>query len=245
MAVRLRGLLALAACSFVAVSPSVATGGGGRTIAEAPQVALGQQQLNSVNGIDFYRVALRGGDQLTLQYGPQHQYGWAEVCLFQPGVSDTTVGNQPCYASKRTLSEDSFTVSARVPGDWVIAMVPYPGCERNGILDLRCTAGMQYFLTAYVKHETTMALHAPNAIRRGSWFSFRGHLGGATGLVVLDRSWDGGSHWFAFALKRVESDGRFSGRLRVRRAGTLRIRASFPEAPLYAASAATVSVRVV
>jgi hypothetical protein len=243
--VRLRGLLALTACSLVAVSSTSATAGGGRTIAEAPQIALGQQQLNSLNGIDFYRVALRTGDHLTLRYGPQHQYNWAEICLFQPGVSDTTVGNQPCYASKHTLSEDSFTVTARMPGDWVIAMVPYPGCERNGIIDLRCTTGLQYFLTAYVKHETTMTLRAPNAIRHGSWLSVSGHLGGAAGLVVLDRSWDSGRHWSAFALKRVGSNGGFSARLRVRRTGTLRVRASFPEAPLYAASAATVSVRVV
>jgi hypothetical protein len=232
-------------CVFAAVSSTAASGGGGTTIAEAPQIALGQEQLNSVNGIDFYRVALRSGDQLTLRYGPQHQYSWAEICIFQPGISDTTVGNQPCYASKHTLSEDSFTVTARIPGDWVIAMVPYPGCERNGMLDLRCTTGLQYFLTAYVKHETTMTLRAPNATRRGSWLSISGHLGGATGLVVLDRSWDGGRHWSAFALKRVRTNGRFSGRLRVRRTGTLRIRATFPEAPLYVASSATVSVRVV
>jgi hypothetical protein len=243
--VGLRGLLLLVVCSVAAASPTAAAAGGGRTIAEAPQIALGQQQLNSLNGIDFYRVALRSGDQLTLRYGPQQQFNWAEVCLFQPGISDATVGNQPCYASKNTLSEDSFTVTARIPGDWVIAMVPYPGCERSGILDLRCSSGLQYFLTAYVKHKTTLTLRAPNAIRRGSWLSVNGHLGGTTGLVVLERSWDGGSHWSAFALKRVGSNGRFNGRLHVRRAGTLRVRATFPEAPMYAASTATVSVRVV
>ena len=118
---------------------------GGRTIADAPQIAFGQQQLNSLNGIDFYRVALRTGDELKVRYGPQQYLHHAEICIFQPGVTDTTVGNQPCYAAKNTFSDDSFTVSARIPGDWVIAMV-LPGL-RDGILDLRCTIGLQYVLT--------------------------------------------------------------------------------------------------
>ena len=91
MAVGLRGLLLLVVCSVAAASPTAAAARGGRTIAEAPQIALGQQQLNSLNGIDFYRVALRSGDQLTLRYGPQQQFDWAEICLFQPGISDATV----------------------------------------------------------------------------------------------------------------------------------------------------------
>jgi hypothetical protein len=122
---------------------------------------------------------------------------------------------------------------------------PCPGCVRNGILDRRCTTGLQYFLTAYVKHQTTTTLRAPNAVRHGSWLSLTGHLTGATGSVVLEQSWDGGSHWSAFGLKHVGAAGSFKARLHVRRKGTLRVRASFPEAPLYAPSSATVSVRVV
>lgn len=242
---RTRGLLAALVCLAALGSVAVAAGGGGRTIADAPQIPLGQQQLNSLNGIDFYRVTLRQGDQLTVRYGPQQSFRWAEICIFQPGVSDTTVGNQPCYAAKNTVTDDFFTLSARVSGDWVIAMVPYPGCDKNGFLDFRCTTGLQYFLTAFVKHATSITLRAPNAVRHGAWLSLNGHLGGAAGSVVLDQSWDGGSHWSAFALKRVHSGGRFSARLHVRRKGTVRVRASFPEAPLYAPSSVTVSVRVV
>lgn len=242
---RARGLLTAATLAVVLLLPAGGLASGGRTIADAPQILVGQQQVSALNGIDFYRVALRAGDQLTVRYGPQQALHWAEICIFQPGVTDATVGNQPCYASKNTLSDDSFTVTARIPGDWVIAMVPYPGCDKDRILDLRCTVGLQYVLTAYVKHQTAVTLQAPNAMRHGSWLSLSGHLKGATGSIVLEQSWDSGAHWSAFALKRVGSSGGFKARLHVRRRGALRVRASFPEAPLYAPSSATVSVRVV
>ena len=240
-------MLALVAVSAWTVRALAAPTGGGSSIASAPTIPLGQQQVNAVNAIDFWRVPLKGGDQLTLRYGGQTHEANVEVCVLTPDVSDLTVGNQPCYAHKSVYgfsSPDSLTMSPRTPGTWTIAVVPYPGCENNGILDLRCKTGLQYYLTAFVKHPTKMTLTGPNLARRRVAFIVHGRLTGVRGSVLLESSPDHGAHWSTIAVKRTTSTGAFSQRLRFRSAGTVMIRASYPEAPSYVASSATVSVRV-
>src|SRR5215210_6037171 len=127
-------VFASVACA-AAVAVSVALGGGGRTMASAPMIPFGQEQLNTLNGIDFWRVPLREGDRLTLIFGPQQQGRWVEVCLLTPDVSDTTAGNQPCYARLADVSDNKTTLDARPGGNWTLAVLPYPGCESGGILN--------------------------------------------------------------------------------------------------------------
>src|SRR5262245_11361731 len=108
-------LLAVSLCALVvgAGLSEAADAGGAPTIAAAPLIAVGQAQVNAVAGIDYWRVRLREGDHLMLQYAPQKEFSWVEVCLYRPGVTDGTVASQRCYAGGQTLNHGSLTISAR------------------------------------------------------------------------------------------------------------------------------------
>jgi hypothetical protein len=135
------------AAAFVATAAAVALltgsaiGAGGRTIATAPTMPFGQQQLNTLSGIDYWRLPLKEGDRLTIDYGPQQKFDWVEVCLQTPDVTDTTFGNQPCYARQANLQESKLTLDVRPGGLWTLAVVPYPGCDSGGIINPRCSSG--------------------------------------------------------------------------------------------------------
>jgi len=64
------------------------------------------------------------------------------------------------------------------------------------------------------------------------------------GRVLLETSLNNGE-WKTLSIQRVDRAGRFTANLRARQAGSLRVRATFPETPQYAGSSATVTVRVV
>jgi len=224
---------------------SSALAGGGRTLESAPTILLGEEQLNSVSGIDFWRIALKDNDRLTLHYGGQSNGSGVEACLLTPDVTDATVGNQRCYDDERTFGDGSLTLDARPAGLWTLALFGYPSsCQSGGILNLRCTTSVSYHLTAYVKHRTRMTLTAPSIVRHGARFSARGNLSGTRSKLLVQQSWNGGG-WRTAAVVKPGSNGAFSVRFRAKRAGTLRIRALFPEAPLYLGSSAIASVRVV
>jgi hypothetical protein len=217
---------------------------GGRTIASAPPLPLGQQQLNSLDGIDFWKLHLSLGDRTTIRFGPQTNASYVEVCLLPPGVTDTTVGNTTCQTREAVLQDGSFTFDARPGGDWTVAVLPYPGCESSGILNLRCNSFVSYYLTAFAKHVTHLSLRAPSVARRGSTFYANGQLAGAHGAVVAQQSWNGG-RWAASSLVRASASGAFRIRLRPKRSGLLRTRVTYPDGPLYVGSVATTSTRVV
>jgi hypothetical protein len=245
MRLRLRSAVLSAAFTFTALLLAAAgLAGGGRTIAAAPTIALGEEQVNSVSGIDFWRISVRDNDRMTLRFGPDS--GWAELCLLTPDVTDTTVGNQRCYATKNAYSDTSMTLDVRPGGLWTIAMLPYSAnCESGGILNLRCTSGVSYHLTAYVKHRTRMSLQAPTIARHGAKFYARGTLTGVHATVVLQQSWNGGG-WRAVSLvKPSPTTGTFRVQVKAARTGILRLRAMLPEAPTYLGATAIASVRVV
>jgi hypothetical protein len=239
---RLALILIVAAAACVAGAAALA--GGGSTIASAPTIPLGEEQLNSLRGIDFWRIPLQENDRLTVRYGPQTYGNFVEICLLPPDVTDTTVGNQRCYETSSSFSDHDVTLDVRPGGLWTIALLPYPGCESNGILNLRCTSGVSYHLTAYVKHRTRMTLHAPTIVRRGARFTAHGSLTGTRNPIIVQQSWNGGG-WSRVGVLRPSASGAFSIRVRPVRAGALRIRAMFPEAPTYLGSSAVASVRVV
>jgi len=64
---------ACAAACVVAGTLAAAAAAGAPSIAAAPLISVGQQQVTAVAGIDYWRVRLRQGDRLTLQYGPQKE----------------------------------------------------------------------------------------------------------------------------------------------------------------------------
>jgi hypothetical protein len=237
------GVIGGAALAVVALASAAFAGGGG-TIAAAPTIVFGQQQMNTLNGIDFWRIPLKEGDRLTLRFGPQKSYSWLEVCLLAPDVTDSTVGNQACYAHQSALGDSKLTLDARPGGNWTLAVLPYPGCESEGVLNLRCNAGVSYYATAFVKHPTRLTLRAPSISRTGGALDLSGTLTGSHGAVLIEQSWNGGT-WHSVAIAHPSSSGTFRVRLKPARKGSLRVRATFPEAPSYVGSSAAVFVRVV
>jgi hypothetical protein len=227
------------------VGVAAAFAGGAPTIGAAPLIPLGQEQVHATVGIDYWRVNLREGDRLTLQYAPQKRNTWVEVCLYGPTVTDENVTTQRCQAGNQALQEDFLRVTARPAGRWTVAMRPYPGCSSAGITSPSCkNAGIEYKLTATVKHPTSTTLRGPNLAQVGQTIRFSGVLKGVRGRVLLQASWNGGG-WTTLGIRSVDSAGRFSTSLRLRRKGTLRVRASYPEALQYVGSSAVVAVRVV
>jgi hypothetical protein len=233
-----------AAAVAVAVLSGSAIGAGGRTIATAPTMPLGQQQLNTLSGIDYWRLPLKEGDRLTIDYGPQQQFNWVEVCLQTPDVTDATFGNQPCYARQANVQESKLTLDVRPGGLWTLAVVPYPGCDNGGIINPRCGSGVSYFATVYVKHPTHMTLRAPSIAHRSSRITMTGTLTGTRGSVLVERSWNGGG-WGTVGIAHPASNGSFRVLLTPKKKGSLRVRATFPEAPSYIGSSASVYVRVI
>jgi hypothetical protein len=234
----------MVAAVLLVVLAGAAYAGGGTTIATAPALALGQQQENTVNGIDFWRLRLSAGDRTTLRYGPQKSYAWVEVCVWKPDVTDATVGNTACETRQANVQDSSFTFDARVGGNWTVAVVPYPGCDSNGILNLRCGGNVSYYLTAYAKHVTHLTLRAPTVARRGSTFVASGKLSGAHGSVIVEQSWNGG-RWATSRIAHANGSGSFRFALHPKRRGSLRVRVSYPDGPLYVGSSAITSTRVV
>jgi hypothetical protein len=239
-------VLSIASVASVAVLllTGSAIGGGGRTIATAPTMPVGQQQLNTLDGIDFWRIPLKNGDRLMLDFGPQQRFAWMQICLFKPDVTDATIGNQPCYASQNALQQTRLTLDARPGGLWTLAVVPYPGCESGGILKLQCPRGVSYQVTAYVKHRTNLTLRGPTIARHGSPVTAAGVLTGSHGSVLLERSWSGG-RWRTIGIAHPAANGSFRVRVTPKRTGSLRVRATYPEAPSYIGSRASLSIRVV
>jgi hypothetical protein len=221
-----------------------AIGAGGRTIATAPTIQFGQQQLNTLNGIDYWRIPLKEGDRLTVDYGPQQSFNWVEICLQTPNVTDATVGNQPCYARQANVQESKLTMDARPGGLWTLAVMPYPGCDSGGIINPNCGSSVSYTLTVYVKHQTHMTLRGPSITHRGSHITISGRLTGTRGSVLVEQSWNGGG-WATVGIAHPSVSGSFSIRLTPKKKGSLRVRATFPEAPTFIGSGAAVFVRVI
>ena len=208
-------------------------------------IPLGQEQVHAAVGIDFWRVNVRDGDRLTLKYAPQKKNNWVEVCIYGPAVTDENVATARCQAGSQSTGENFLRITARGAGKWTIAVRPYPGCSTSGVTSPSCVnAGIEYKLTATVKHPTSMTLRGPNLARIGQTVRFSGVLKGVRGRVLLQFGWGGGG-WKMVGIRSVDGAGRFSTTMRLKRKGTLRVRASYPEALKYIGSSAVVSVRVV
>lgn len=233
------------AATAVAVGVTAAFAGGAPTIAAAPLIPLGQEQVHAAVGIDYWRVNVRDSDRVTLQYAPQKPFTWVEVCVYGPTVTDENVPSQRCQAGDQTLQEDFLRLTARPAGKWTIAVRPYPSCSTSGVTSPSCkNAGIEYKLTATVKHQTSTTLNGPNLAQVGQTIRFNGALKGVRGRVLLQASWNGGG-WTTLGIRSVDGGGRFATSLRLTRKGTLRVRASYPEAVRYVGSSALVAVRVV
>src|SRR5262249_15637009 len=140
--------------------------GGAPTVASAPLLSPAREQVNAVAGIDYWRIALRAADRLTLHYGPQKSGQWVEGCLYEPGMPDALLATRRCYAGDQSIGDDSIVVTARKPGAWTLAVRPYPGCSMQGVTSSACAnAAVEYRLTADVQHLTAITLKGPNLAR--------------------------------------------------------------------------------
>jgi len=199
------GVVALGAVAAAAFA------GGAPTIAGAPLIPVGQEQVNALTGIDYWRVKLRQGDRLTVTYGPQKNYSWAGVCVYRPTVTDQMVATRRCDTSARTTGYETLTLTARPAGTWTIAVRPYPACSTTGVKSSGCIGGdVGYRLTANVQHETRIGLRAVNLARVGERVPLHGVLQGARGRVLLEASWDGGNEWTTVGIQRVNAGGQFT-----------------------------------
>ena len=63
-----RRVLVVLACMVGLACAGVAMAGGGDSIANAPELPLGQQQTVSTEHADIWRVTLAGNDLLVLDY---------------------------------------------------------------------------------------------------------------------------------------------------------------------------------
>jgi hypothetical protein len=234
---------------FLFVLVTQAWAAGGRSIASAPTMQLGQEQRNAVNGIEYWRVPLKVGDRLTIRFGAQPgASGGVGVCLHAPGVTDSTIGNQPCSVTQfnGSSSAASFDVTATRTGAWVMAVhYAYYGtsCVDDGKLDPLCDRTVSYSLTAYVKHQIALSVTAPNLVRLGSKVTLNGRVtGGAKGSVLVEGYVD--NEWKTLSVGKLSRTGRFSLAFKPKVAGTLQVRVSYPEAPLYLGSARELAIRV-
>jgi hypothetical protein len=230
-------LAAVLAGSATAAPPAVDS-----TIEKAPVLTLGQEQRSGVDGIAYWRIPMRRGDELTIRFGSQ-AFGVIGICLLVPEVTDRTVGNQPCSVHQRGVSGmTSFDITAISSGSWVLAVYA-PACEVNGQLDPQCRATVAYALTAYVKHSTSMTVTAPNLVRLGTQVSVRGRVdGGAVGAVLAEVMVDG--QWKTLDIVDLAAKGRFAFEIRPKSIGDLHLRVTYPEAPLYRPASREVTVRV-
>lgn len=101
MVSRLRATL-LASTAAAAIVVSVTAAAGGRTIALAPTIPLGQEQLNTLNGIDFWRVPLEEGDRLTLRYDAFLSGKQALLKVEKVWEYEDTGRLSPCRTSRST-----------------------------------------------------------------------------------------------------------------------------------------------
>jgi hypothetical protein len=79
-------------CAFAAGvgAAAPAPAGGAPSIAAAPLIPVGPAyfepvtEVNAVKGIDYWRMKLRKGDLLTLDYAPRSNSAGVEVCVYRP-----------------------------------------------------------------------------------------------------------------------------------------------------------------
>lgn len=228
-------VLAIGVLGGLALS-AVALGNGGATIASAPNLPVGRQVTGGGttntsptgptgggwNGCcygEFWRVPLRRGDHLRIDYGSLNDLN-AEIGLYDPSITDYTYEDRrgDTLAYGETSSKAQIRYVAPKPGRFLMYVVN--DCGACG------EPNLAYELTAYVQHPTHTTLTGPTVARAGSVIPLRGKVQGLSGGRVAVQTLRQG-RWKTMALIRTKQDGTFSFRAHVGRRGTYRARAIF------------------
>jgi hypothetical protein len=220
-------------CGSVTLAVAGAQANGGTSIANAPELPIGTVVTGAKKGVDFWRVTIRSGDTLRIDYEPVATPRVA-LCLLEPDVTDFTLRDTRCSDFKDTDESGGKRQTVHelaLPGRWSLA-IGYYGDGACVTFQKRVNVGCQlttgYSLTAYVVHRTTTTLQAvPKLVKRGSTVKIPGQVQGADrGNVVLQERV--GKRLVNKQLAKLTSAGRFAFTIRAAKAGTFSYIARFP-----------------
>ncbi len=123
------GLLAI----YALMSASPATAAGSPTIAGAPALVLGQtvssgwanQPVNGTSGGEFWKVAMTGGETLTIQISNGSPCSALNVSFYAPSVTDITL---PITSDAASGSSPVVTFVAPSSGTWIVFVYESGAC---------------------------------------------------------------------------------------------------------------------
>jgi hypothetical protein len=222
---------------------------GGDSIAAAPELPNGRTVSGAKSGIDYWRVGIRSGDTLRIEFEPVGIRDQLIVCVLLPKTTDFTANDSNCeppkdganYVNPGAKSEDRYVLSQ--PGRYTVAIGPWIYCFSAGV-NTTCDNPNGYELTAYVVHRTSVRLRRiPRLLPVGASFSVRGRVHGAgSGTVALQISESG---WRTVRVVRIAKNGAFVAKGRVpSKAGVYSYRLVYPGDETHRASTAQFKISV-
>jgi len=206
---------------------AAALGGGGATIASAPELPRDQQVLGGqpaqvgVVPTEFWRVKLLAADHVKIDYGVTNHDQLNEgvrICVLAPSVTDYTQEGANCQAESSTDSKRELTWSAPSAGRYTLRVDTNGcgGCE------------LAYELTGSVRHFTALALHAPGLVRAHAKVRLTGKVSGANSGSVQLRIQRKAQHaWKVIGSAALSETGAFHLTTHATGRGSYRIRAFF------------------
>jgi hypothetical protein len=244
--------VAAAACAMVMCGclalggtlAGVALGAGGNTIANAPQVPIGQTIVSggTCSGstcdshgeyYEYYRIAASANDTIAIDYKGLPPSLDVLMCLWRPSVTDATHDSTPC------LYQDEGTGLR----DWVVT-VPSSGNWTIGVVGGSFAPTLSYQLTVRIHHATAITLPAPTVSHNGT-VTGKGTITGATGgTVAVFSHGPGHSGWTSLGNASIGGDGSFRYKTKASAPGTYRIKAVFKGDTSHQPSSAVVAFKV-
>jgi hypothetical protein len=195
-------------------------GGGGTTIASAPELPLGQTIVDGDGGNAyqyglFWRVTLATGDRLILDYAQTEPY-FVHLKLFKPTVTDYTLNNASAIAYNQTgqNGKGEFVWVASGAGRWIV----------NFLSDAATQLGYQAI--AYVQRFTSVSLQTPPLVAVGQALRVTGSVNCASGgKIALQIT--ATKQKPITAVVPLSSTGAFSWTSRLRAPGVYRVAAIY------------------
>jgi hypothetical protein len=227
--------VAVTVISGVVVVPAAIAGGG--SIASAPQIGLAQTITSDVQGVEFWRVSAKSGDEIIVRLttvASWDKLSGTTACLLTPSVTDYTVENARCFEAFGTQRPGSSRELKRVvgaAGTWTLA-VGHPNCM-GGSVEVSCNGpdnahfGTTYRVMVLVRAPSTTTLAASGTPNVGKALRLSGVVRTVSGGSVAIQSRQG-SRWTTVATRPVSSSGSFSANVKVTNKGSLRLRAFYP-----------------
>ena len=236
----------VAVCLLVA---TVALADGGTTIANAPELPIGQTVSGSVARADFWRLTVGAGDQLIINFAALSSEN-VYLCFLQPTVDDFTLQDARCWqpggldnTQGNTKRQTSRTFASA--GRWTLAVGAY-GCILYGQrVIVRCNAATQYQLTAYLRRATHMSLTTPAlVVKHTARVVLTGKVLGATSgnVAIQTRK---GNRYVNIGVAPVSAAGGFRYSLRPTKTGPVSYRAFYPGDSGHRPSSAAIRITVV